>query len=315
MFILVRIVFRLIVGAIMKGIVALFARKTIESRTDQYLADSTFEIESWEHFYLMARLSRAIYDYDNHELTRIFKFIGYEFVIKELDEVKYVMYTNNQSKQYGLIVRGTKNLRNLLTNLRYYKDKSERLGCKLHTGFHRAAEKVFEDFNAYCANPEYSVIATGHSLGGAIAAIVGLYCDYSKKKVDSVVTFGQPKFTDAYGTEILKDRIPYFRIVNETDIISFLPPLEPLYFTSRYTHFGTVVKLCNHEYYALLDYPASGDKTVNSFWLNFANDAFSFREMINDLKDHGKDKYVDNIRIKRLKSIKIDWKSSYKYHD
>ncbi len=70
-----------------------------------------------------------------------------------------------------------------------------------------------------------TVSLTGHSLGGAEAVILAMYLKTEGWKVSRVVTFGQPKVTDADGSKRFRD-LPVLRVVNANDSVPLVPPLE-----------------------------------------------------------------------------------------
>lgn len=92
--------------------------------------------------------------------------------------------------------------------------------------------------DALAGYPEYEVIFTGHSLGGAVANLAAF--DFSNARhyrSFRLYTFGQPrvgnqKYADAVSTAISN----HFRVVHKKDIV----PHKPAYFVS-YRHSGSEV--------------------------------------------------------------------------
>lgn len=71
------------------------------------------------------------------------------------------------------------------------------------------------------------IVVCGHSLGGAVAAILAETLRRTGSKVEALWTFGSPKpgtpeFADSY-------TIPTFRLVGQNDIVPSLPP-DPVYY-------------------------------------------------------------------------------------
>jgi len=64
---------------------------------------------------------------------------------------------------------------------------------------------------------------TGHSLGGALAALAALRVAQSPHALAGAVTFGQPRTGDAALVAAL-DRLPLMRVVNACDLVPDLPP-------------------------------------------------------------------------------------------
>ncbi len=105
-------------------------------------------------------------------------------------------------------------------------------GGKVHAGFQSSLLEVWgqvqPDLTRLSAEGR-SVWLTGHSLGAAIAVLAAHQC----KKTVTVYTFGAPRVGNA---EFVKRyRQPTFRIVNNTDFVTEIPP--PLW----YQHVGELV--------------------------------------------------------------------------
>eukprot|EP01065_Artemidia_motanka_P017867 TRINITY_DN21267_c0_g1_i1.p1 TRINITY_DN21267_c0_g1~~TRINITY_DN21267_c0_g1_i1.p1 ORF type:complete len:1646 (+),score=434.82 TRINITY_DN21267_c0_g1_i1:63-4940(+) len=155
-----------------------------------------------------------------------------------------------------IAVRGTHNLRNVKTDVQFFRDVFEpmvdegwrrggfldvrghikriknRFGWGLprcHRGFRRAfdsvAPEVVERLKPILdTHPHHEVVVTGHSLGGAIAML--LACEIRRKfgRVPTVYTYGSPRVGNRTFAKIYDSIIPdTFRVVNQSDLISTLP--------------------------------------------------------------------------------------------
>ena len=121
-------------------------------------------------------------------------------------------------------IRGTDNGRNVLTDLDARPFRDKKLSAVLHRGFRDAAEKIREDLIENHALEE-TVILTGHSLGGAVAQILGLWLEDDAYEVQ-IYTFGSPAVITE---QIWEDA--HFRVYLKNDPVPFLPPYP-------YVHWG-----------------------------------------------------------------------------
>ena len=161
-------------------------------------------------------------------------------------------------------IRGTDNGRNVLTDLDARPFQDKKLSAGIHRGFRDAAEKVRNDLIENHAIEE-TVIFTGHSLGGAIAQILGLWFEDDAYEVQ-VFTFGSPS--------VIMEQLwmdGHFRVYLENDPVPFLPPYP-------YVHWGIRI---NAE---TLDWDE--DHPIGDFTKIDARD-HSIKEYLKELKKHG----------------------------
>lgn len=137
-------------------------------------------------------------------------------------DVQYFLLTNDKKKVQAVAVRGSDNNVNWSLDMDTMGDDDAAAGILMHAGFRQAAEAIWQDVRPRIKKG-YTVYLTGHSLGGAVAAILGIYMRKAGIKVGGIITFGQPKFTNLAGAEHYAD-LPLVRIIYQNDIVSLLPP-------------------------------------------------------------------------------------------
>lgn len=244
----------------------------------------------WRNIRWFAELATYAYKKDNTEIEK--RYNTQTVYINTINEIKYIVLTDEINKTHYVSIRGTINSHNALQDIKFFKDRSFRLGIELHTGFHRTAEMIADDLFTRL-DKTYTTWVTGHSLGGAEAIIVAWYLDYSGHNIAECITFGQPKVTDSHGIRKMRGKIKLTRVVNETDVVSLVPPAGT--HMNRYAHLGDMIKLLDDGKYCYLAEPDSLNFGVNSFWLWSARESFSFYEMGKELPDHYMTNYIENI--------------------
>ena len=127
-----------------------------------------------------------------------------------------------------LIFRGTDNTKNVLTDIDLRPWQDDELDMKLHRGFRDAAALLLVDIKEKY-KLEKTVYLTGHSLGGAIAQIAGLWLNLDGYEVQ-VYTFGSPKVTPTF----YANDPPHYRVIIESDPVPFMPPYP-------YVHSGIMI--------------------------------------------------------------------------
>lgn len=129
------------------------------------------------------------------------------------------------------------------------------IGCRVHRGFSNAALTVLDDVLPRL-DVAYPVTVTGYSLGGAMATLLSKYLMINGYEVVDVVTFGQPKVTDAAGLAAFAD-LPILRFVNRNDPVPHLPPNDFIP-GEEFEHFGPEVILYDGPSYS---YMVAGDRS------------------------------------------------------
>lgn len=142
----------------------------------------------------------------------------------------YVALDESRS-EIVLSVRGSSNVRNWISNLNFdFEDSSLTAGAKVHDGFDFAWKEMASGVSstitqALSAHPGFKVIATGHSLGAAVATLGAADLRNQGIAVD-IYSYGSPRV----GNDVVSDYIsaqdgPEYRITHIDDPVPRLPPI------------------------------------------------------------------------------------------
>ncbi|HKP95502.1 MAG TPA: lipase family protein [Fibrobacteria bacterium] len=149
--------------------------------------------------------------------------------------------------------RGTSSIAEIKLDADYTQTEDSVLHMRLHRGFAAAARDLYPLIRPHLSS-SYRTRMTGHSLGGAIAVVSGLYLRQEGFDVE-VETFGQPKVTNAAGA-LRADSLKLVRFLNGRDLVTQVPPLS---FSpgklGSYEHFGKEVALLDGNGYECLSEP------------------------------------------------------------
>jgi triacylglycerol lipase len=135
----------------------------------------------------------------------------------------------------ALVFRGTESLRDWMINAEFSLSPWPFGGGRVHQGFRDALESVWDRVSAALGKvaPGANVFYSGYSLGAALATLAA-----SRRKPAATYTFGSPLVgDDAFGQTL--NGQPLFRVVNNIDIVTDLPPPIPLFLP--YKHVGQLV--------------------------------------------------------------------------
>jgi len=118
-----------------------------------------------------------------------------------------------------IIIRGTANEGNVLSDIDVRLVSDTRTGIRLHKGFRDAAVTIMQIIDT-TKILEHTVHVTGHSLGGAVAQIIGMWLHKRGNNV-LVFSYGSPKVSN----QVLSGGQPtHWRVVRRSDPIPFTPP-------------------------------------------------------------------------------------------
>ena len=148
-----------------------------------------------------AELCKAIYDLGGDQKDEV------AFEVKQDNGISII------------VIRGTANDANVLSDVDVRLVSDTRTGIRLHKGFRDASLGVMEIIDRD-HTVEHTVHVTGHSLGGAVAQIIGMWLHKRGKNVQ-IYSYGSPKVSD----QVLSGGQPtHWRVVRRSDPIPFTPP-------------------------------------------------------------------------------------------
>lgn len=135
-------------------------------------------------------------------------------------------------------VRGSSNLYNWVTDLRFLQTSCEYgVACRAHRGFLDAAQDIIDD-NFYDSvrdalkdYPRANITVSGHSLGGAVALLLGVYIRENwPKRTVHIYTYGAPRVGNVPFMNYIhnQENGRTFRITHFDDVVPRLPPMSYL---------------------------------------------------------------------------------------
>lgn len=162
---------------------------------------------------------------------------------------------------------------------------------RVHAGFDAALDPVWDRLVTAVAAAQtggQSLWLTGHSLGGALAALAAARFCKAKKPVYGLYTFGQPRVGDDAFADTFNQRMRgrAFRYVNHSDIVPRVPPRLVGYADTddcMYFNASGDLKTGTAEWYRLLDTITIDVKALGPMALS-------------TVADHAMDRYLVNLR-------------------
>ena len=141
----------------------------------------------------------------------------------------YEIHSNGETRQQ-LFCRGTTLLPDIMTCLQTWFEYDEELGCRVHHGFNKHANRIVEDVIPLLVPPSNNSIieVSGHSLGGAVAMLVAVKLRKRGYFVSKVTSVGGPRFCRGLEErEVLEKWLPddTIRIEDDLDLVTYLPPV------------------------------------------------------------------------------------------
>jgi hypothetical protein len=179
---------------------------------------------------------------------------------------RYALFEDDKARRMDIAIRGTSNLRNTAFDLKFLKKRSERLGIYLHSGFEASALAIYGDLRPRLKEG-YALRIAGHSLGAAVAIILGMLLESDGIAVEKVLASAPPKVTDAEGW-IRFPSLKVIRVACPYDPVPFLPPHNFIYDEDPYIQGGKILFLLEERLFTVLEgsyYDDLPDAVKNAF--------------------------------------------------
>lgn len=246
--------------------------------------------------YWMARIAKAVY------LKKADDAPDEAAILADLqaDDAAFssVLGTNLNSAQAVLIehqdyfclaFRGTDEIADWLDNINVFSEKV--LFGEFHRGFWSSLDDVwkplFEEYQALRQEKRRPLFLTGHSLGGAMAAVAAAKLIHEDRPFTSAYTFGQPRTMTLATARIfnVEAKSKFFRFQNNNDIVTRIPAR-----LMGYSHVGSYL------------YISEEKKLYNDpgFWLRFLDSIDGVvsdfgNKKLDAIADHNMDNYLEAV--------------------
>jgi len=141
----------------------------------------------------------------------------------------------NDDGIHYIVFQGSNDFEDWMANFHFTQNK-----IGFHAGFTKAADKI-EEILKIEVNPDIDYVFTGHSMGGALALILGM-----RLRAKEIVTFGQPRVLS--NIDISYDVSNIHRYITPEDVIPNTPPSlfgykhigQPYFILDSHVHSGNM---------------------------------------------------------------------------
>ena len=258
----------------------------------------------FQTLYQYARLAGAAYA-SEQRLRQAVSSAGFELTAYDTLPgygVSYFVLTNPDQRKHIIVVRGTSNIENVMVDAAFKLLRDKQTGVKLHQGFAVSANYLYERIQPKL-HRDYTIDATGHSLGGAVALILAMHLDADRYAVGEVITFGQPKVTTVAGGKRFA-HLDVTRVVMEKDPVPLTPPFDPMELMNLdiYWHLGKEVVLLPGNAYAELEGMDSMMRAV---------DFFQTLPGADHVRDHYMDTYLAALKARLNSARRVEYESGF----
>lgn len=150
--------------------------------------------------------------------------------------LKFMILRDENPALQRLVFRGTASWNQLFVGFKFFRD-DETAEVEMHRGF-LAVTREFLSAEIGNLDRNVPITLTGHSMGGAVSILAGMFLHRMGFKIKKIVTFGQPRVTNRKGAELFRKILPITRVQHSTDIVPHLPPTF-----IGYAHLGELVSM------------------------------------------------------------------------
>ncbi|KAH7360928.1 ferulic acid esterase A faeA [Rhexocercosporidium sp. MPI-PUGE-AT-0058] len=161
-------------------------------------------------------------------------------------ETRATLFRDDSAKELILAFKGTSSPKDLDVDLDALLVPLTAPGtscssCLVHEGFQAGYNSLASVISSsvksqLASHSGYKLIATGHSLGGALAAIAASSLIGQGVPISAMYTFGEPRNGDAAWASYINNQIPianYYRVTHTNDGVPQIPPT-----VLNYVHHG-----------------------------------------------------------------------------
>jgi triacylglycerol lipase len=173
---------------------------------------------------LFAKLAGIAY-LDLPEAKKEAKKLGFtKAVLVDIEGAQTFVFTNKHD--CAIACRGTEptEMNDIYADLEIFKADSVS-GNKVHQGFKEEVDKVFSDVEVLVNKfgDKKDIWVCGHSLGGAMATILGQRLEVRGVDVDTLFTFGSPRAGGPNFSKWCDEHLNHQRFVNNNDVVPCVP--------------------------------------------------------------------------------------------
>ncbi|MEM6836143.1 MAG: lipase family protein [Cyanobacteria bacterium P01_C01_bin.120] len=176
----------------------------------------------------------------------------FKYLFSRVTDTQAFLFRKNQ--HIVLVFRGSQQAADWTTNFKFRMkqfaisntQQTDAIPAgEVHRGFQDAwqsvEKRVIGKLRQWWEPGKSQLWITGHSLGGALAALAATSLEYQRFTVAGLYTFGQPRVGDWKFTRQVNDRMGdrMFRYVNNNDVVPMIPPqFNPVNPGRLYGHMG-----------------------------------------------------------------------------